>query len=43
VFGCVIDAAELQDLWARIMPAIDADRSFKREYILALLDDKAHR
>jgi signal transduction histidine kinase len=41
VFGCVIDAAELGDLWSRIMPVPAADPSSKPEFVMALLDDKA--
>ena len=50
VFGCLIQASDLKDLWATALPAADAALSHasyssrweQPEYILALLDDKAH-
>jgi signal transduction histidine kinase len=37
IFGCVIDAADLHDLWPAAMPPPKG----KPEFVLALLDDKA--
>lgn len=41
IFGCVLDVADLADLWPSIMP--DSPRGFRREadYVMVLLDDRA--
>ncbi len=39
IFGCLVDVADLADLWPAAMPDLNADRS---DYVLALLDDRAH-
>ncbi|MEQ1860701.1 MAG: HAMP domain-containing sensor histidine kinase, partial [Chthoniobacteraceae bacterium] len=39
IFGCVIDAADLADLWPPIMAARDG--GYAAEFVIALLDDRA--
>ncbi len=41
VFGCVIDAANLSDLWAEAFPASGYGGRGSGEFLMALLDDKA--
>ena len=41
IFGCVIDAPDLADLWPAIMPPPSYDKPGTAEYVLALLDDRA--
>jgi signal transduction histidine kinase len=40
VFGCVLDAGDLEDLWVPILPAPGLSLKGAPEFILALLDDK---
>ena len=40
IFGCLIEAASLADLWPAAMPE-DSSREGAPEFVLALLDDKA--
>jgi signal transduction histidine kinase len=43
IFGCVIEAADLVDLWPQIMPAAEWSRFRESpQYVLALLNDRAH-
>ncbi len=43
IFGCLIDAESLRDLWPRALPAPEygSARAGRPDYVLALLDDKA--
>ena len=41
VFGCVIDAANLSDLWAEAFPVSGYGGRGSGEFLMALLDDKA--
>ena len=42
IFGCLIEADNLRDLWPSALPGMETDRdSHPGEFILALLDDKA--
>jgi signal transduction histidine kinase len=41
IFGCLIDAADLADLWPAAMPALPSVGRGGAEFVLALLDDKA--
>jgi len=41
VFGCVVDAGDLKELWQSIMPEPHLNSLGNPEFVLALLDDKA--
>lgn len=41
VFGCLIEADDLRDLWPNALPAESDGSSRPGEFVLALLDDKA--
>jgi len=40
IFGCLLDAADLADLWPAILPHPSAAQRDGAEFVLALLDDK---
>jgi signal transduction histidine kinase len=44
IFGCVLQPENLRDVWAAAMPAPETSGRWRYtpEYVLALLDDKAH-
>jgi signal transduction histidine kinase len=42
LFGCVVDAGDLRELWAKIMPEPQLNAKGVPEFVLALLDDRAH-
>src|SRR4030095_16987936 len=42
LFGCVVDAGDLRELWAKIMPEPQLNAKGVPEFVVALLDDRAH-
>jgi signal transduction histidine kinase len=42
LFGCVVDAGDLHELWAKIMPEPQLNSKGVPEFVLTLLDDRAH-
>jgi signal transduction histidine kinase len=41
IFGCVVDAGDLRELWQSIMPEPHLNSAGTPEFVLALIDDKA--
>jgi signal transduction histidine kinase len=41
LFGCVVDATDLRELWAKIMPEPHLSSRGSPEFVVALLDDRA--
>lgn len=41
IFGCVVDAGDLRELWQSIMPEPNLNARGSAEFVLALIDDKA--
>lgn len=41
LFGCVVDASDLRELWPKIMPEANLNSRGTPEFVLALLDDRA--
>jgi signal transduction histidine kinase len=41
LFGCVVDASDLRELWAKIMPEPHLNSRGSPEFVVALLDDRA--
>lgn len=41
LFGCVVDASDLRELWPKIMPEPHLNSRGSPEFVLALLDDRA--